>query len=166
MSKDKNAPAAMPAKLHRPAHEVPDFDAVFGEDVSGLTCVSNADLDSPEGRLRYQAALERASIQTKSLLVEKFDVVWFFVFRVESRNDDQEVTGAHYRIVFMNLGGETYETHSDTAIRTLRNWIAVHGWKAWSPAVSFGIEQKQGTSGRTYHQLRIVSKNHKPLAAE
>ncbi len=155
MSKDKTQVRAIP-HFHRPTHEVPDFNEFFSDDVSGLPCVCNDVLTTPEGALRYQKALERATLTTDELLDEPFSAMRFYIFQVESRNEEGITTGSHYRIVFMDAFGNTYETHSDTAMRTLRAWIAVNGWDVWSPALAFTIEQKKGASGRTYHQLRTV----------
>ncbi len=162
MSKDKTAPAVAGPRLHKPEHEVPNFDATFGDDVTGLTCMCNDDIESPEGRLRYQKALERSDLTSKEMFETHLAAKWFYVFRVESKSDEGEVTGAHYRIVFMSGLGVTYETHSDTAVQTLRNWIAINGWSAWGQPVVFKVEQKEGSGGRTYHRLRLISEPASP----
>lgn len=156
MAKSEAVPAPAGPKFHKPQYEVPAFGDFFGDDMSGLACLTNDNIESPEGRLRYQKALERSVMTTAELMASHFDVVLFYVFQVESRTDDGEVTGGHYRIVFMNGAGDTYETHSDTASRSLQTWIASNGWGQWEPPVRFTVEQKQGKSQRTYHQLRLV----------
>lgn len=152
----KEAAAKSGPKFHRPAHEVPDFADFFGDDTSGLSCLSNDNIAEGEGRYRYQHALEPSDIKTEAVEGGSFDAVWFYVFRVPSRDSEGALTGAHYRIVFMDALGRTFESHSDTAERTLRGWIADRGWDKWSPSVCFTLEKIKGGSGRVYHQLRTV----------
>lgn len=155
MSKDKPAGP----KFHKIGENVPDFGQFFGDDVSGLSCLSNDDIVSGEGPYRYQHALENGDVTSVDLAEAEFAAKWWYVFRVESKSDDGEVTGAHYRIVFMDGKGRTYVTHSENAVDALRAWIGLRGeagWRPWHPPVVFRVQQKRSAAGRTYNLLKTV----------
>jgi len=143
--------------LSLPNFICPPLEPLFGDDVSGLACITNDDLESESGQLRRSAAIERGTVSSDELESITFAATYFYAFRVESKNNEGETTGAHLRIVFMSSEGSTYETHSETAGRTLQTWISQRGWTPWQPSLRFVLVRDKGKSGRTYHVLRLVT---------
>ena len=156
MAKEEKAVALPGPVLYRPKYEVPNFDLFFGEDISGLACMSNDNVQEGDGRLRYQAALGRGLLTAGDLEAAPLNVAWFYVFRVPTRDDDGQIVGAHYRVVLMGKDGHTFETHAEGSVDTLRQWVAEFGWSRWDPAVPVKLAKRVSRANRTYHQLYVA----------